>query len=579
VTDDFGTQPRPARRRSVAWLAAFVGLHVAFILAAPTELYHLEEYVNLRLAADVLGEEGQWIGAVPKLPPSVPESTLPRPEGLGVYQYQSFDGGTLVSSMLLVPIAAVLGLGAAAVKCGALLWALATVLGWIAVLGRLYGRVGRGWAALAFLGVPVPLLIMWSVHWGNHAESAAFVPAVLWLLLRARDDQGRRAVGWCVAAGLLGGLGAWFSLLNLLPLALIVVGLPLLAGWRGIPAVGVFAAGALAGALPLRLRNIGNTASDVGAQGVDFAQVLAGLRSANPRQLLRSLNTRPQLAHWDFPGLWTPGSGLEAGLEIVLRGAGVAGAALVLLGAIRSWRRGSWPAARARLFVLGIVVLSGLGLPLILEGVGEVHDRRLAPSYVLLWVVVAMGLASAQELGRLARPALILGLALIVAQLGLSLRVIGSWNRPPEPLEAWTLFAVPAAFPAHRTQGGIPQLDVQHVAPLNRAARILMEGTETGGVDEIRGLARGFAPDVVAHGSGVLGRAATGCPGGDYGSISNSQVIARRGEARAWGWALGIRCVATPEDVQPLCGGLQGDGLVAACRQGLASSRGGGVRD
>ena len=191
-------------------LAALVLLRILLCMAAPTQLHHSEEFVNLRLAASLLGDEAEWeaLGAV-----SPTDDRDPARPGLFDFQYQDWDGGTLVVALVLVPIAALGGLSVGTVKVGAILWSFGVALAWLLLLGSLWGQEGKRWGALAFAAVPVPYLLASSIHWGNHAESALFLPLVL-LILFGASEQRRAAslLGRVAIAGLLAGFGVYFSI-------------------------------------------------------------------------------------------------------------------------------------------------------------------------------------------------------------------------------------------------------------------------------------------------------------------------------------------------------------------------------
>ena len=132
---------RRGRRRWIALAVAlllFVGLRAAWCWLQPSELYFSEEYIQLRLAALVWGEDEAWEGLLDE-PPSQgldPE----RPFDLFDFQYHPHEGGTLVVSLLLVPIVGVTGLGELPVKLLSILLGLATAIAWVGLLRRLHGE-------------------------------------------------------------------------------------------------------------------------------------------------------------------------------------------------------------------------------------------------------------------------------------------------------------------------------------------------------------------------------------------------------------------------------------------------------
>ena len=560
-----------ARQRRLLWslVGLFVLARLLLNLAAPTQLYHSEEYVNLRLAAALLGDEQTW-----PVPP--PEPAMPWFLGdIFDYQYQDFDGGTLVASFVLVPLAAVFGLGVFTMKTGALLWALATLLLWVAVGRRLFGVDGGLWMAVALLAAPAPWLIMSSIHWGNHAESAVFPPLVLLLLLMASDrKRWWTALLLAIAAGLLAGLGAWFSLLNLLPVALIAGLLPLVLGWRTLAALPLFVGATAVGFLPWLGRNHSLSPSGIGAQGTSLPDLLQSLgRPGATQGGAEVLAVWPRFAFWKLPGLWSWPEALQPAVDLLCRVGVAAGAVCGLVLSLVLLARGpDRLAARRRLFVLGVAIGSCLALPLLLDSAWEIQDRRLAPVYVFGQALLAIGLASLWRrpgLGRIASlvAAGLLLLPNIVGQVGL----IASWDRPNDGLRPWLHFALPADHPRQRKEAGVPNLASHEVARFNRVLDELLRSSSNGGRNELRGFSLAFSSGGGGQGAGALHRYPPACPTLEMLDKAGPSSIYMEPQARALGMGLAIRCSDQPEDAISRCRWVQG-GLAEACLEGLAEA-------
>ena len=402
-----------------------------------------------RVGDGEIGERDTWIGW--QYPRLAQNSVVAVPL-LDAFQYQDFDGGTLVVAILLVPLAALFGLSAVTVKAGALLWTLGIVLLWLEVLRHAAGRRAALFGAAAFACAPAPWLLFSSIHWGNHAESAFGPPLILLAGLGARRSAGiGRAISLLVLGG-VAGFAVWFSQLNLLPGAIALLGALLVARikpWQ-LPLVLLGVCGGLA---PRALR--------VGWQGVFHF----GAQKLGPWQLLEPLNngmvtvpelrsiyaTQPSLATWQIDGLGSMNGGptLEGGLRIL-----VAASLLIAVVAALRWRREGWG-----LVLTACAVVAGTWLlqPLLLAAASEIFPRRLANLSPLACVAIALGSAT------LARWRLGAGLALLLLWSLPNLAgtaVLLSHADPPEaPLTPWAWFSPPAREVWERVPGGLPNVD------------------------------------------------------------------------------------------------------------------------
>ncbi len=435
----------------LACIALFVGARVALAVRAQTQLYQPEEYINLRLAASLLGEDGAW-GPLPR--PVFPGPRMGSPVTvplLDAFQYQDFDGGTLAVAMLLVPVAAVFGLGQITMKLGALLWALAILLLWLEVLGHAGGPRGAAWGAAAFAFGPAPWLLLGAIHWGNHAESAFGPPLILLAGLAAR-----RSLGWgrwpaFLGLGAVAGFAVWFSQLNLLPGAVALLGALVVARarpWHLLPV----AAGVCAGLAPRAIRVGWEGVFRFGAQKLDASGLIAPLLDGaiTGPELLDVYAREPALATWRLGGLGSSFGGppLELALRLVVAVALLA----AVVGAARR-KDGRWLV----LSVCAVVAATWAVQPALLAAAFELLPRRVANLYPLLCAAVGLGCAALARWQTWAGALLLLAWA---APNAAGQAVLLSHADPPNaPLTPWAWYSPPTAAVWDRVPGGLPTID------------------------------------------------------------------------------------------------------------------------
>jgi hypothetical protein len=535
-------------------------------LAAPAQLHHPEEFVNLRLAAAVLGDLPDEAALLPEFPASPPGGE-PGSSSFFDYQYQSWDGGTLVVALLLVPLSLLFGLSTTSLKAGALLWCVAGLSCWVLLLRRVYGNRGLWAGAFCFAAMPVPYLLQSCIHWGNHVESALFVPLGLLTLLWASEAEDPRCLACRTGiAGMVFGFGAWFSLLNLAPMALAFLALPLLFGPRLRLVVPIFVLGCAVGLLPWLGRN---DLSDLGgglAHGQSFSQVLGSALSYgwNPASLWELLSSYPKFAHWQIYHLWTIPETLATLLDGLTRLAIVLGALAALSGAALAARDRRDMGARSQWLLLIVLLGSALLIPILLASQGEHSDRRLGPVYPLLWAVLASGLASLTGARKVSSLFAILVGLVLAGNLFASVAVISSWDRPDDSFSPWQHFALPAAEPRDRTDACVPHVASDQVGALNGGLRKLFLSSVSGGYAELRGICRAFA----ARGT-FLERSYPGCPDRWEVDIMELWLVDSVEEAVALGVGLKIRCPDARVQAKAICEQLHGDKKRSACLSAL----------
>ena len=212
------------------WLLVFlyVGLRVAVIFSSPGFLYAEEEIYNAALALDILGPE--LVGS------------------LFDYQYQDFDGGTLVMSLLYVPVGLIFGATWFTYKALAIALGLGGLWAWGTVLRRSHGpRCALLGCLLIAAGTPV-FTTYGLLLWGTHTEASILAVCCLWLCTRALDNPPEISRPWVLALGALCGFGVYFIYSFVLVLAVVLLlFLMTPGGRRGLPWL---LAGALVGFSP-----------------------------------------------------------------------------------------------------------------------------------------------------------------------------------------------------------------------------------------------------------------------------------------------------------------------------------------
>jgi hypothetical protein len=415
--------------------------------------------------------------------------------------------------------------------------------------------------------MPVPYLLQSCIHWGNHAESALFVPlGLLALLWTSEVEEARSLSRRALVAGLVFGFGAWFSLLNLAPMVLAFLALPLLFGRRLRLVVPIFALGCALGLLPWLGRN---DLSDLGgglAHGQSLGQVLGSALSYgwNPSSLWELLSSYPKFAHWEIYHLWTMPEQLVPLIDGLTRLVIALSTLAALCGAVLAARDRRDAEARSQWFLLIVLLGSALLIPILLASQGEHSDRRLGPLYPLLWAVLASGFASLAGSRRVSSLFAVLVGLVLASNLFASVAVISSWDRPDGDFSPWQHFALPAAEPHERTNACVPHVASDQVAALNGGLTNLFESSGSGGYAELRGICRAFA----ARGT-FLKRSYPGCPNRWEIDIMELWLVDSVEEAEALGVGLKIRCPKDSAQAKAICAQLHGDQRRSACLSSL----------
>ncbi len=181
-------KPFPEGRAWCFLVLLYVGLRVAVLFSSPGFLYAEEEIYNAALALDVLGPDPV--------------------HRLFDYQYQDFDGGTLVMSLLYVPVGLVFGATWFTYKGLAIAVGLVGLWAWASVLRRTHGLMCALLACL-LLAASTPVFTTYGLLlWGTHTEASVLAVLCLLLCTHALEDPVPRS--WVLALGALCGFGIYF---------------------------------------------------------------------------------------------------------------------------------------------------------------------------------------------------------------------------------------------------------------------------------------------------------------------------------------------------------------------------------
>jgi hypothetical protein len=419
---------RRSRGRHLVAAALLTGFVVLRLVAAHHQAIPLtepEELLNLRLARQILG--GYEVGP------------------LGRYWYTGVGGpggaGTLVLSVLYIPLVALMGPGVWTIRVMGILWALAGALLTAGIARRVFGPPGFLAGLVAALAMPPAWVGFTVMAKGNYVEAAVLTLAAAYALLRASGSDGRISAGaWSGLAGAVAAFSVWFWPSAAPPTGLLAVAVVACAVLQRRPELAIGAlVGAGLGLLP-SLAGIAPTQASA-------AQVGALQASDVLREVLSAPRTWPALVHGSLAGqpllslptapAWEWAAGWQVNSENVLRALSWALCfGLVAVGASgRLARRllpaGTWTAGTRS--VLLALALSALGLPILLGamGVGPAYlpvrsiyffdPRRAAlvyPVWSLGWagaLVVVAGLRGRRRVVGLGIAGLLVGLQIASA--------------------------------------------------------------------------------------------------------------------------------------------------------------------
>jgi hypothetical protein len=176
-------------------------------------------------------------------------------QSLSDYQADHYQGGSLVVSLLAVPVFALVGESIALFKTAALLLSTATLVALVLAARRGFGPEAGWLAGLGYLAGP-PLVAFWGVvPMGWHEESVLFTLAQIALLWRLLEGDGRTTQSWLLF-GVVAGIGFWWSPTSAIGVAACGLAWLLL---RGLPRAGEFGAatlGVASGLFPWLVYNV-----------------------------------------------------------------------------------------------------------------------------------------------------------------------------------------------------------------------------------------------------------------------------------------------------------------------------------
>lgn len=188
----------PESRAPLAWwLAAFVLHRLALVFLAFDGVFFWEEAYRL-LAAEAL--RSGW---------DIPLSAL---------QADPYAGGSLVFSLLAVPVTAVFGSSLTALKLVPLAWSAAGLWLWLVVTDRVAGRAAAHALGFLWIAAPPVFAAFNVIALGFHSDTVTLVGLQFLLMYRFVEEPESRSrlVAWTAAAG----LAVWFCYTSAPPVLL-----------------------------------------------------------------------------------------------------------------------------------------------------------------------------------------------------------------------------------------------------------------------------------------------------------------------------------------------------------------------
>ncbi len=326
---------------------------------------------------------------------------------LDTYRFMAYGSGSLLISLLAVPIYILFGPHYLAFKIIPLLVTLVGGLAWWRVVHAWAGaRAGRLFGLLYLFG-PSVLVRTALISKGDHPEAMAIIGVVLWTLTRAAFAPTARAQRrWAFAGGILTGLGVYVTYSTVPPLAGALLGALVLTRLRPLGPWAYGSVGLVIGLVPwlIVVQQTGGSALRIYDAGLADAGLLteAGHR-------LKILLTSGFFSHYDLPGGELPRrlGGLLFTLAVVAS----------WIGLLRQLRRPVAP-------VTPVAVLTALATLSFLAAfclrAPDASSRYLLPGYPLLLIPIAIWAsgAAARRVGLAAAGVLIaLGLIAQVASV------------------------------------------------------------------------------------------------------------------------------------------------------------------
>ena len=447
-----GSVPRERRRRSlffVALAAIFVTLRITLILRCPTQLYHPEEYIHLRLFRQL-------------------QAGLPLGD-LAAYSYGAgtgYDGGgALVQSLLYLPLCPIIGTGHFAVKTMALIWAVLGACLAAAIARRLFGERGEVMALVAFLALPPAYLIFSTIAWATHTEGAVLMLLLMWVYLSVAGPPSKTHYRAQTAAlGFILLLAPWFSPPTLLPALLLATSIPWVFRGRYSSHLPWIIAGGALGILPGLLIDLPGGHADLGTELRNASAMLVErVHSAGGLHLfLFHASSRIGTYHASWPGHWSPTGDLAGLMHGWCCALGWLGAIVLLCKAVSPGRltrrirnevaprarRGSPDLSPAARVVLGTIPLTAIGMAFVLHALDLAEARRLTPIYPL-WALgwASLLVSSWRVRGRLRIPARFVSITVpLLAAIPCFLLVV-TGDPPSRPFRPSTFALEPKAQP------------------------------------------------------------------------------------------------------------------------------------
>ncbi len=316
------------------------------------------------------------------------------------YRFMAYGSGSLLISLLAVPLYAVFGPHYLTFKIIALLVTVIGGISWFSVVRAWAGQKAAWVFGVLYLVGPPALVRTALIAKGDHPEAMAIAGVVLWLFTRAAQAPTPRSRSiWAVLTGLLAGLGVYVTYSTVPVVAGVVVAALILSRARPFTAWATGVVGLGLGLIPW-------IATVIATKGAALRVYNAGLgdtgvlpEAASRVSLLLSTGF---LASYDLPG----GSGAHQ-----------AAALLFTIAVLGSWVALAWRAKEKRSVLAAAATLAFLAAFCLRAP--DASSRYLLPGYPLLILSIAFWVAGSpgQALARFSRVGLVLFCMLAVVGL------------------------------------------------------------------------------------------------------------------------------------------------------------------
>lgn len=307
------------------------------------------------------------------------------------YRFMAYGSGSLLISLLAVPLYAVLGPHYLAFKIIALIVTMIGGISWFSVVRAWAGQRAAWVFGILYLLGPPALVRTALIAKGDHPEAMAIVGVVLWLFTRAARAQATRVRNiWAVLTGLVAGFGVYVTYSTVPVIAGAAVAALILTRLRPISTWAYGIVGLVAGLVPWLITVIATGGAALRVYEASLADTGVLPEAASRFSLLLSTGF---LAFYDLPG----GSGPHqmAGL-------------LFTLAVLGGWAALVWRIREPRSILVSAATLAFLAAFCLRAP--DASSRYLLPGYPLLLLSIAFwaGGSSRRALPRFSRAGLVI---------------------------------------------------------------------------------------------------------------------------------------------------------------------------